>query len=105
MLPAPSGSDPSRGRIHALAPYETEVREAQRQAVRVACLLASPLLLVFSALDLAVVPGHWGTLLALRAACSALLLVVARLVRTGAAGPMPSLAGVLVLVLIPIECG
>jgi len=58
--------------------YQEELAASQLQAIRTACLLAAPLVLVFSLLDRAMVPHDWVPLLVVRAIASLVLLGCAR---------------------------
>lgn len=75
-----------------LPSYVEELIPAQLAAVRVACLLAAPLLLAFSALDRLIAPAVWLQLLGVRIIAAALLLLISRLARTPTM-PVLSLAG------------
>ncbi|HKC61194.1 MAG TPA: ATP-binding protein [Myxococcales bacterium] len=61
-----------------LPTYPEELESAQRQALRTACFLAAALLVAFSALDRAVTPEHWQTLLLVRVAAAFVLLLLGR---------------------------
>src|SRR6266571_656543 len=64
-----------------LPDYDAELGTRQRSAVRSAMLLASPLLVAFSALDRATAPAAWLPLLAVRVSAALLLLVIGRAAR------------------------
>ena len=64
-----------------LPSYVEELIAAQLAAIRVACLLAAPLLLAFSALDRVVSPAHWLPLAGVRILAALLLLYISRLAR------------------------
>jgi signal transduction histidine kinase len=68
--------------------YEEELAASQLHAIRSACLLAAPLVLVFSLLDRALVPHDWVPLLVVRAIASLVLLGCARAAERHGASPL-----------------
>ena len=65
-----------------LPSYVEELIPAQLAAVRVACLLAAPLLLAFSVLDRVIAPALWLQLAGVRLLAGGLLLLMAQQART-----------------------
>ncbi len=65
-----------------LPSYVDELIPAQLAAMRVACLLAAPLLVAFSVLDRIVAPALWLQLLGVRVIAAGLLLLIGQQART-----------------------
>ncbi|HEX9578815.1 MAG TPA: hypothetical protein VF993_13765, partial [Myxococcales bacterium] len=78
--------------------YGEELAASQLHAIRSACLLAAPLLLVFSLLDRALVPHDWVPLLVVRAIASLVLLGCARATERQDASPLALLAAATALI-------
>ena len=68
--------------------YAEELAHAQLSSLRLACLLAAPILVAFALLDRAFAPGSFVPLLGLRLAAALLLLGCARLAEKQAARPV-----------------
>jgi|GEM_PF-1129488 len=88
-----------------LKSYAEELAPLQLQALRLACLLAAPILVVFSVLDFHLARPAWLGLLALRLGVAALLLLVGQIARSGkgSALRLSCIAGALVA--LPVEAG
>lgn len=98
-------TSPPSARPLALPSYADELRTAQQQSIRAACLLASPLLLSFALLDLVVVPDAWRLLLALRVVCSTGIALLGWRLGGAPRSVLGSLSALIMLVIVPIEAG
>jgi signal transduction histidine kinase len=87
-----------------LPEYETELAVNQRKALRVAALLAAPLLLAFTVLDRSTAPAHWASLLVIRIVAAAGLLLVGVLTQR-LPNPVPLAALAIALICGTIEAG
>lgn len=88
-----------------LPTFEQELVSSQRQAVRITCLVAGPLLLAFSALDALVVPEAWELLLGLRMGAALVFAGTAAYLYRHPVAPFPALLMVVGVVMLPIEVG
>jgi signal transduction histidine kinase len=78
--------------------YQQELAASQLHAIRSACLLAAPILLVFAVLDRALAPADWVPLLAIRAVAALLLLGCAHAAQRQDASPLTLVAAATALI-------
>jgi len=71
----------SRLPVVVLPDYDAELATRQRSAVRSAMLLAAPIVVAFSGLDLAIAPAAWLSLLLVRVVAASVLLVIGHAAR------------------------
>ncbi|MEX2526569.1 MAG: ATP-binding protein [Gemmatimonadota bacterium] len=101
MLTASERSNPP----DILPSFEEEFEAGQTRAVRTACLVASPLLLLFALLDIWIVPDSWRLLLGLRLGAAITFLGLAWLLQRRLVSPRITLLTLLALVMAPITVG
>jgi signal transduction histidine kinase len=81
------------------------LESAQRHALRTACSLAAALVVAFSALDWAVTPAHWRSLLLVRLAAAAILLLLERRLRDPRSRVLRIVAVVGAVLAVTLEAG
>lgn len=100
-----TGDAPTSSGHRLLSSYGEELDAAQRQGVRLACFIAAPLLMAFSALDSFVMPQVFWPLFVLRLSGALTILGIAALVRRRFVPAFPALALTMALVMVPIMTG
>src|SRR3954465_9708687 len=87
-----------------LPEYETELVARQRAALRLAAVLAAPILVAFTLLDRVTAPESWLSLLAVRVAAGVVLLLLAELAKH-TTPPVPIVVSSVAIICATIEVG
>src|SRR3954468_21265700 len=87
-----------------LPEYETELVARQRAALRLAAVLAAPILVAFTLLDRVTAPAAWLSLLAVRVAAGVVLLLLAELAKH-TTPPVPIVVSSVAIICATIEVG